>query len=473
MTTDIAIRKNNYCVLPDVRVLTKSGKTTISTIYYGLVSNSATKQTFKTALKDCGEGEIDETFTGLVSRIKPEYENGNIIMDDIKGFIIIRGGYEGGKISFKDPTFVTAGKNLGKANQTNIWTQTAADALSKHNKKNKPNEATDLPRPMLALGDAVSKDLLDTTIIKLYEKYKNNAIFQLKYDGHRMMCDFEKCYSRTAEIIYPSDQLNAELQIVKQHLHRALPEYAKDYKIYLDGEYYCHGKSLQAITSAVRYEQQSADKDELIYHVFDIPIFNKDGTVAPIPCINRIKALSAMNKYFQSFEFTKIIFVGSFLLKTPEAIKRRYLRALQENYEGLILRVADAFYEPGHNNYHSHNILKIKELMRDEFRLVAYSTGKGKAEGQVKFTCAIREENVLNAIKYFRQKGRIFEVDVNSAIGETFGVAPKLPADERVALYNKLVSGEINITDKLYTVEFRDWTDKLKPAQPVGIAFFE
>jgi ATP-dependent DNA ligase len=458
------IRKNNYFQFPTIYTATKTGKRTVCNIFCGVVKFNADKNVFK---KLTSPDEI----SNIASRLKLEYDDNSFITDNVKGFIVMQNGYENGKITFRDATFITIGKNTNKSNQTNVWTQALSQAKSKYADKNRPNEASDTFCPMLANGSAVSKDLLDTTLYELHEKYENNYAVQYKYDGHRVVCRLQDqyCYSRTREQIYISNQLYRELNTVNEHINTALAKYAGRYNIYLDGEYYAHGMSLQGISSAVRSEEQSEEKNRLVYYVFDVPLTNKDSSIANVVCKDRLLALSALKKYFASYNFTNIIFVQTKLTKTANELKGLYLKAIKEQYEGLVLKVLDEIYEPGHNNYHSSNMIKVKQLLREEFLITGYKTGKGKAEGTIIFVCAVTEDNVNQAIQYMSQKGRIYSICPNAARGSEFAVKPKMTEEESKELYSKVVAEEIEIVGHLYTVEFRDWSDKFIPTQAVGI----
>lgn len=460
------IKKNNYYQLPTIITATKTGKKTVCTFYYGLVPRNTGSDIF-TKLSN------PEEITTLASRIKDNYFDNSTITDDVKGFIVAQTGYEGGKITFKAATFVTSGVNIGQSDQTNVWTQTIARAKSKYEDKNRVNEAPDRFRPMLADGSAVSGDLLDTTLYDLHEKYVGNYFVQYKLDGHRMICKLETltCYSRTAETMYPSDELNEELRVIREHIKSALPEYA-GYKVNLDGEYYAHGKSLQTITSAVRREQQSEAKSELVYHVFDIPITTRDGKIAPINCKTRITILLKLKKYFTPMEFSKISFIQTWSPSNPSSFKALYKRAIKDGYEGLVMKIADGLYEPGYNNYHSKQMIKIKELFREEFLISGYKTGKGKDEQKLTLVCKLTQDSVTKALEYLHTKNKPVSIDSYAAIGLEFKVRPAMDDVEAKKFYEDVMSGDLEIIGKLYTVEFRDWSDRFIPLQPVGKAIF-
>jgi ATP-dependent DNA ligase len=152
--------------------------------------------------------------------------------------------------------------------------------------------------------------------------------------------------------------------------------------------------------------------------------------------------------------------------------KSLYKRALADDYEGLMLKVADAIYEPGYNNYHSRQMIKIKELFREEFLISGYKTGKGRDEHKLTLVCKLTQSSVTKALEYLHMKNKPVSIDPYAAIGFEFKVKPALDDIEAKKFYEEVMSGEVEIIGKLYTVEFRDWSDKFIPQQPVGKAIF-
>lgn len=461
-----ATRVDNYYYFPTIETPTKKGGVSKCTYYCGLVPSSTASDVFK-KMVDPKEMSV------VVSRIKEGYFDNSIITDDVKGFIVARND-RGGKVGpkFEVATFVLTGVNLGSENQTNTWTQTLAKAQSKYNKKAKVNELSELFRPMLANGDAVSPDIVNKTLFDLHNKYRDNYYIQYKYDGHRMICRLHDllCYSRTAETTHISYELKDELAIVRERIKVIFPQYI-DYNINLDGEYYLHGQSLQQISSAIRREQQSESKTSLVFYVFDIPVSTTEGRVIDLTCEQRIKLLTHMRDYFKEvgIVFAKIVFVPTWKPKSYGVTKKLFDMAIQEGYEGLMFKIADKTYEPGYNNFHSRNMIKIKELFREEFLVVGHKLGKGKDEHKLTLICELTENTVTKALNYLNEKGKLMSIDAVAAIGNRFSVRPKLDDATAKQFCEDVLTKKIDIIGKLYTVEFRDWSDKFMPQQPVGI----
>jgi hypothetical protein len=221
----------------------------------------------------------------------------------------------------------------------------------------------------------------------------------------------------------------------------------------------------------VRSEKQSPEKSNLVYYVFDVPT-TINGKISEEECLTRIKCISKMREYFAEFNFERIVFVKSWLNPSFQQLKTHYSNALEEGYEGLMFKICDGIYEPSHNNYHSKMMIKVKQLLREEFLICGYKTGKGKEDGKIIFNCALTEDTIIKALSYIRSKGKLISISPDVALGSKFFVRPKLTDEESKQLYQDVVSETVEVIGKLYTVEFRDWSDKLMPQQPVGIALF-
>ena len=111
--------------------------------------------------------------------------------------------------------------------------------------------------------------------------------------------------------------------------------------------------------------------------------------------------------------------------------------------------------------------------MREEFLVCGYKTGKGKDENKITLICKLTEETIDKAVAHIKSRGGLIGMDIAAAIENTFSVKPKLTDEENEQLYQDIVSETIKIEGKLYTVEFREWSENLIPVQPVGIEFYE
>jgi ATP-dependent DNA ligase len=119
-------------------------------------------------------------------------------------------------------------------------------------------------------------------------------------------------------------------------------------------------------------------------------------------------------------------------------MKRLHDKYVREGYEGLILRNKDGLYKIGQR---SSDLLKYKEFLDEEFRIVGHTIGDGVEAGCVIWTCVTKE-------------------------GHQFSVRPRGTHEERIEAV-KTAAKQIG---KKLTVRFQEWTEDKKPRFPVGLA---
>lgn len=174
-----------------------------------------------------------------------------------------------------------------------------------------------------------------------------HAFTQFKYDGHRCLITKRNgktvAYSRKGQIIESVEHILADVDLAEGQT--------------LDGELYCHGESLQTISSWVRRNQPRSA--ELQYHVYDI--------IEDTSYQGRIRLLKQL-----SLGGTVKV-APTMVLSAPEDVSQRFLAARKLGYEGLILRWGEASYEAGKR---SKSLVKIKSVMDDYFQIVDIHTSR-------------------------------------------------------------------------------------------------
>jgi DNA ligase-1 len=179
-------------------------------------------------------------------------------------------------------------------------------------------------------------------------KLPGSFYVQNKLDGHRCLITRHNgsmvAYSRQGKIIDTIDHILDELNAVN------IPEGEV-----LDGELYCHGESLQTIASWAKRKQANTSK--LSYHVYD--------WVASTEYRFRLEALSiALLKH--DLEHTHLVHTQ--LVDGPDFnMKQELQRAIDDGYEGLILRTVVGNYEAGRRSKY---LIKVKQMEDDEFKVV-------------------------------------------------------------------------------------------------------
>ena len=299
--------------------------------------------------------ELFNINTERIIKIKDDYFDNMDLDDNIIGRYYTISGLEDGKETQSEYTFIEKGKNLGKKNQTNVFTQTLMHARTIYNKYiNKYS------------GFLTHKEfiLLKPMLAHIYDKKrihfnKEEIYLQPKLDGLRMIYHNKVLYTRELKYYPGKDYIRDELNKLK------LPNDLNYEDIYLDGELYNHNLSLQEINSIGR---KDVDDKRLEYHIYDIfSITNKNLSFS-----ERFKYLEYIKKN-NNFKYIKI--VDTHKVESFKDIENYYDYYLKEKYEGVMLRLGNSNYE---TNKRSWNLLKYKPIATEEFIIIDIEEGKGK-----------------------------------------------------------------------------------------------
>jgi len=353
--------------------------------------------------------------------------------------ILTTHGYTDGKMTTVERE-ILVGKNLGKKNETTPLQQAVKEAQSDWNKKTeregyktsvaaaKRSEAaeasmagvsssssaaavassTEIPRPMLA-----------HPLDKRSSSAKYPAYAQQKLDGVRCLAISGKgAYSRNALRFPHLDLIQAEAN--------KLPA-----GTILDGEVYSDTVKFQALVGLVKKKKLTKEDEALLPKlylcVYDI--------IMPGTYTERKATLEAIFKK-HTFKYLRLLPTDE--CKTPADMKRLHDKYVREGYEGLILRNKDGLYKIGQR---SSDLLKYKEFLDEEFRIVGHTLGDGVEAGCVIWTCVTKE-------------------------GLQFSVRPRGTHEERI----EAVKTAAKQVGKKLTVRFQEWTEDKKPRFPVGLA---
>jgi ATP-dependent DNA ligase len=301
---------------------------------------------------------------------------------DLVGVIHVDNITHTGKTRKCDDTTITEGKNIGKTTETNPVTQAIVRAHSLYKDKYKKT-STNIPNEIIV--PMLLKDIKDITISD--DEYSRGVILERKYDGIRAVTYF----NGESIVMYSRSGMKYEgFSAIEEEL---LQLFKGETNVYLDGELYLHGYSLQDISGAVRGVGRF-DRHTLSYIVFDCFTTNDNGLV-PQGALDRKKML---NKMFANRPFKHIENIQWNIITEAEQVDTYLNTYLQEGYEGAILRRIDLPYEESKNNYHSSNILKVKPHCTAEFTIVGYTQGThGKDVGALIITCEVNGKE-FNAV---------------------------------------------------------------------------
>lgn len=331
----------------------------------------------------------------------------------------------------REPTFVERGKNVGRANETNVFCQALRDAFGLYNKQrrracaigDKPETSessedtsdtreyagvpTVFPLPMLAkpYADVFRSASAAPSPIYVQRKFNGVRAVGMVADGVTWL------YSRKGIDYSGFPLVRADIQrICGAWAQRML--WSEDAgsingtynprqngTLYLDGELYKHGMSLQQISGIVRRPSDTEAQNALNFVIYDVFVINKGGTEANnLPFDDRFSIIRAIQRSSAFNSLQRIQFAETFTCidTKPDVIPRVLAidrandlcaQFLEEGYEGAIVRL-NAPYKHSPNDYHSNVLLKIKPTHDAEYKIVGFTTGKkGKAAGALLFIC--------------------------------------------------------------------------------------
>ena len=371
-------------------------------------------------------------------------------------------GIEGGKMQTTQPTVVTHGKNIGRANHTNVWTQALRDAVGLYNrhiktkiteqaehiqpiaKPNAPVASTTRYPPMLA------KNFRRVIVHKRRHEYElvrepgcvdvdwtRTVYAQPKLDGIRSIAHWTpggvEFYSRNLGV-YDYPHLSAEMTAL----------FERDQVVYIDGEFYKHGVSLQQLSGDARKKDGSAStRGE--FHVYDC--FYPDRTMT---FVERQATLDALLTPAFLTASPHIFRVETVQVRDIAALTGYLEATLAKRYEGVMLRTGSGAYKCGFGDARSDDLLKVKPRFTDEYEITGFTQGiKGKDAGAIIW-------------------------QLRTAQGAAFTAVPKgMTYEERYELFRRLTADpEIFRTRYLgqpMTVEYEDKSEAGVPLRPKAI----
>lgn len=361
-------------------------------------------------------------------------------------------------------TRVDRGKNVGRKNATNCWTQALRDALAKWRKAGdkRAGEAGETGDEGEPDAPAVAPPMLLTRFDdRPPETWPQYA--QVKYDGVRAMvypwspavAALVTGKARPADVARAEEVgavvLSRSLRIVPAwHIAAAARPFLDAHPTAaVDGELVARREgrmlSLQAISGMARNDKTAGALELVVFDVADLARpalpFERRWELARDPLLARAP-----------FAPAETVLVNS--LAEAEAVHRDHLAA---GHEGTVLRTPDGAYVPSFNSHRAKHTLKWKPRPSVEFRCVGFSAGtKGKAKGAVMWTIVVPPRGE-------RTKEATMTIDPNMTIAERKAIYSRLVADPRAF--------DREFKDRALTVEFFDWSEDGLPLQAKAVGF--
>lgn len=304
-----------------------------------------------------------------------------------------------GKIRESKGKEITRGKNIGKINETNAFTQAISEAKSKFAlmERKRVNDNISINPPVMLI-DKVSEKTLKKIDFK-------NCIIQKKYDGVRSACFIDnanelifysrtgihfKCIRHIADILHPILS-NITIENLDNEKFPVISGLSSIPKCYLDGELYIHQLPLNIISGLVRRINSNTEGQKLNYYVFDcfFPEIKANGIEVLSNERQNFLDLIIPEDHFPESDGSvgKVVRVHNYKVNDIDDFQHLVTDFWNDKYEGGIIRKNNSPYVYSINGYHTNEVLKYKKREDTEFRLVGFTEGVAKDTELVIWIC--------------------------------------------------------------------------------------
>lgn len=268
---------------------------------------------------------------------------------------------------------IKTGKNIGRANETTPLQQAISEAQSKAQKKMDKGYTETVPeagqKAVNSLG--LTKPMLaqDFKAVTKWPVY-----VQPKLDGNRCLA------ARVDGKVVLWSRGGKEINL--PHIARALDAFLEE-GIHLDGELYCHGETLQTITSWIKKNRPESERIQyMVYDCVDSECFSVRKQIT-----RRILPVGTGVEWLQTFE-----------VHDEEQLKHYHETWVGQGYEGTMVRSLGVGYEDGKR---SKSLQKMKDFQDAEFEIidVIQGTPRQTATGQLEVAIYVCKcgEHTFNA----------------------------------------------------------------------------
>ena len=270
-------------------------------------------------------------------------------------------GIQGGKLVTSEWK-LTEGKNIGKINATTDGEQAEREATAKWEKKEEKEYFT-------SVNDIDNDQPFKPMLAHDYTKRPQSSGWsQPKLDGIRCIATKNGLFTRAGKSITTCNHIVEDLK----DFFESEPE------VKLDGELYNHElkADFNKITSLVRKVKPTVDEEaecrsKVQYHVYDM--FTPEHE---FPFNSRNQFLK-QHKHFQDFDHkSKVQLVETTLCASQDLLDSKYAEYTEQGYEGQMVR-NDEPYECKRSKH----LLKRKEFITEEFKVVQVLEGSGNWQG--------------------------------------------------------------------------------------------
>jgi DNA ligase 1 len=277
-----------------------------------------------------------------------------------------------GKLT-RSKNFYCKGKNIGRANETSPSEQAAKVAESKWKKQ--------LERGYVQDPDDLDKNIINKIEPMTARKYgevdlPDVVMCQPKLDGLRCLITKDRAVSRGNKDWVTID-----------HIRKALaPIFEKHPHLVLDGELYCHDlhDDFNKITSLVKKTKPTEDDISECARVIQFWWYDIAGTNLTF----RERSRLLVSLYIDHVKSPVVVPVQTMECYSKEQLDASYSEYIREGYEGQMVRDPESKYE----HKRSKGLLKRKEFMDAEYKIVDVCEGQGNKAGMAGYMILARED---------------------------------------------------------------------------------
>jgi len=216
--------------------------------------------------------------------------------------------------------------------------------------------------------DTVSQPkMIEPMLAKTYTSWPGPGYAQAKLDGIRCIMTAEGMFTRQGQPI-----------TAVPHLHAAAAPLFTEYPdLVLDGELYNHDlrEDFGAISSIVRKKKPTQEDLELAERVMQYHVYDMVDTD-----VNYQARKQAIAGLLSGLDCPWLVYVPAVRCETAAEADEAYGEAVAAGYEGGMYRL-DTRYEIGRR---SKNLLKRKEFITEEFKVISIDEGRGNWAGAAK-----------------------------------------------------------------------------------------
>lgn len=297
---------------------------------------------------------------------------------DGAGIIHLRYGLKDGKKQ-ESGEVINAGKNIGRSNATTPFQQAVAEAKSRW----------EIKKSRKGYGETVQESAavrkVSPMLAKVYKDHTKKidwgtAFAQPKLDGFRVLAHV--CDGKVRLTSRENQPLDALVHIKKVLQQAASAHFKGDHSVIFDGEAYCHGMSLNQISSACKKKSDLSKKIQ--YHIYD----HADTEAFEARC-------SFVQTFLGVCTADCLVPVETVKVRSEAELMTCQAEYLKQGYEGAMLRHSRAGYEAGKRSV---SLLKVKTWVDNEFVVVDYKEGRGKFAGVPIYTCETEDGNPFEVV---------------------------------------------------------------------------